>query len=567
MTPIPTPEPEPQPQSAPGSPAKPELTAAQKAAAGATVARRYARSAGVVSIAILCSRILGLVREVAFAALFGGGPLMDAFKVAFRIPNLLRDLFAEGALSVAFVTTFTKKFTLEGEDAAWRLGNKMATLTAVFMSAVTLLGIAAAPLLVSVLARGFEQGEQRQLTIWLTQLMFPFILLVSLAALVMGMLNSRRVFFWPAMASSFFNLGSIVTGMALAWWMDPGFGTEGIGPPALTALAIGTLIGGLMQLVVQFPSLWKLGYRFRPDFQWRDPGVAQVLSLMGPAVVAASAVQVNVMVNTVFATHLPQGSVSWLDWAFRLMQLPIGLFGVAVATITLPQISADAALDALDDFRRNLSRGLRLAFALTIPCTIGLVVLADPIIGLIYERFNFDARDRVGTAGALQFYVVGLAAYAGIKVLAPAFYSLNMKNMPMLVSFISIGVNLVLNWLLTFHLGMGVRGLALSTGLVALCNFALLYSLLWRRLKRLEGRAMLATLAKLGIAGALLGVVSWLGLEYLLEPLGGQNLLVRALALGAVISAAAIAYFGSAIAMGVEELSNFTGVVRRRLGR
>lgn len=553
-----------QPLPPPPEAPKPEADADASAAATASASegRRTAKATGLVSIAILCSRLLGLVREMAFASFFGGGPLMDAFKVAFKIPNLLRDLFAEGALSVAFVTTFTKKFTLEGEGAAWQLANKMATLTAVFMSAVTLLGIAAAPLLVNLLADGFKDPTQIALTIWLTRLMFPFILLVSLAALVMGMLNARRVFFWPAMASSFFNLGSIITGVSLAWWLDPGFGAK-----SLTGLAIGTLIGGLMQLCVQFPSLWKLGYRFRPDFAWNDSGVKQVLALMGPAIIAASAVQVNVMVNTVFASHLEKGAISWLEWAFRLMQLPIGLFGVAVATVTLPQISANAALDALDSFRVNLSRGLRLAFALTIPCTIGLAMLAGPIISLIYQRGNFDAVDTAGTAGALQFYVVGLAAYAGIKVIAPAFYSLNMKTVPMMVSFLSIGVNLFMNWLLTFQLGLGVRGLALSTGLVALCNFALLYGILWKRLGRLEGKMMAVTLAKLGVAGGLLAAVCWAGQEFVLGHLAGMAFPIRAIGLFAVIGLGAALYFGVATALRVEEVGNLTRILRRRLGR
>jgi putative peptidoglycan lipid II flippase len=249
------------------------------------------------------------------------------------------------------------------------------------------------------------------------------------------------------------------------------------------------------------------------------------------------------------------------------MQLLIGLFGVAVATITLPQISADAALDALDSFRSNLARGLRLAFALTIPCTVGLMLLSEPIISLIYQRHKFDANDTLGTAGALQFYVIGLAAYAGIKVIAPAFYSLNMKTVPMLVSFVSIAVNLCLNWLLTFKLGLGVRGLALSTGLVALCNFGILYGVLWRRLGRLEGAAMLRTLAKLGLGAAALGLLCWLGDSFVLTPLAVQAFPIRAAALFGVIGLGAAAYFSIAIALGVEELANFTQIMRRRLKR
>jgi putative peptidoglycan lipid II flippase len=247
---------------------------------------------------------------------------------------LLRDLFAEGALSTAFVTTFSKTTAMEGDQAAWRLANKVATLTIVVLSAITILGIIFAPWLVAVLAPGFE-GEKATLTITLTRVMYPFILLVSLAALVMGMLNAKNLFGVPAMASSFFNLGSIVAGVLLGWWLDASFG-----PKAILGLAIGTLIGGGLQLAVQLPSLHRLGYVFHPDFQWRDTGVKAILRLMGPSVVAASTTQVNVLINSVFASGLGDGPTFWLNVAFRLMQLPLGLFGVALGEWPRPAISS-----------------------------------------------------------------------------------------------------------------------------------------------------------------------------------------------------------------------------------
>src|SRR4029077_824612 len=257
------------------------------------------RATGVVGIAILCSRVLGLIREQVFAGLFGAGKNLDAFLMAFRLPNLLRDLFAEGALSTAFITTFSKKIATEGDESAWRLGNKVATLTAVFMSVVTLLGIVFAPQLVGVMTWWSWAPEKTELTILLTRIMWPFILLVSLAALAMGMLNAKNVFGAPAMASSYFNLGSIIGGVALGWWFDPHFGAR-----SLIGLSIGTLIGGLWQLTAQFPWLRRVGFRFNPDFQWRDSGVRTILILMGPAVIAASAVQVNVLINSGFAAQL-----------------------------------------------------------------------------------------------------------------------------------------------------------------------------------------------------------------------------------------------------------------------
>src|SRR2546421_1400710 len=461
--------------------------------------RGSARAAGVVGMAILSSRVLGLIREMVFAGLFGAGKNLDAFLMAFRLPNLLRDLFAEGALSTAFITTFSRKIATEGDESAWRLGNKVATLTAVFMSAVTLIGIIYAPQLIHLMTWWSWSPEKTETTILLTRIMWPFILLVSLAALVMGMLNAKHVFGAPAMASSFFNLGSIIGGVAFGWWLDPHFGTR-----SLIGLAIGTLIGGLWQLTAQFPSLRRVGYKFQADFSWRDPGVRTVLTLMGPAVIAARAVQVNVLINSGFAARLGDGPVSWLNIAFRLMQLPLGIFGVAIATVTLPLVSRSAALGNKTEFRGALAHAMRLVMLLTIPSAIGLIILAEPIIGLIYQHGRFTIASTIQTAGALRFYAIGLVGYSAVKVLAPAFYALDKRNLPMVVSLFSIGLNAALNWFFTFRLELGHRGLALSTSLVALTNFIILYVMMRRYIGRLETGEMLRTLAKLFVAGALL---------------------------------------------------------------
>src|SRR5438552_2472006 len=350
--------------------------------------RGSTRAAGVVGMAILSSRVLGLIRETVFAGLFGAGKNLDAFLMAFRLPNLLRDLFAEGALSTAFITTFSKKIAVDGDESAWRLANKVATLTAVFMSVVTLLGIVFAPQLVDLLTWGSWSPDKTALTILLTRIMWPFMLLVSLAALVTGILNAKHVFGPPAMASSYFNLGSIIGGVAIGWWLDPHFGAR-----SLVGLAIGTLIGGAWQLMGQFPSLWRVGYKYHTDFQWRDEGVRAVLTLMGPAVIAASAVQVNVLINSGFAASLGNGPVSWLNIAFRLMQLPLGIFGVAIGTVTLPLVSKRVVSGEMDAFRSELAHGLRLAVLLTLPATLGLMMLAEPIISVLYQHGKFTAAE------------------------------------------------------------------------------------------------------------------------------------------------------------------------------
>jgi putative peptidoglycan lipid II flippase len=496
--------------------------------------RGSTRAAGIVGMAILSSRILGLIREMIFAGLFGAGKNLDAFLMAFRLPNLLRDLFAEGALSTAFV----------------------------FMSAVTLLGIVFAPQLVDLLTWGSWSPDKTALTVSLTRIMWPFMLLVSLAALVMGMLNAKHVFGPPAMASSYFNLGSIIAGVAIGWWLDPHFGAR-----SLVGLAIGTLVGGAWQLVGQFPSLWRIGYKYHADFRWRDKGVRTVLTLMGPAVIAASAVQVNVLVNSGFAASLGNGPVSWLNIAFRLMQLPLGIFGVAIGTVTLPLVSKSAAVGKMDEFRSILARGIRLAFLLTIPSAIGLAMFASPIISVIYQHGRFNAEMTRETAGALEFYAVGLVSYAVLKVLTPAFYAIGKRNTPMIISFIAIGANLFLNWFFTFRLGWGHRGLAFSTSLVATINFLLLYALMRRHVRRLETWQLLIGLGKMCLAGGVLALVCWAANYWWLDGWTQLRFLPKLCELLVAIAIGAAAFFSCAFLLRVNEVQDIVDIFRRKISR
>ncbi len=509
---------------------------------------------------MLCSRILGLVRDQVFGSLFGGGEVMDAFIMAFRIPNLLRDLFAEGALSTAFITVFSKTTALEGDRAAWELANKVATAAAVTVSSLTVIGIVGAPWIVAVLAHGFDPAKAA-LTVTLTRIMFPFILLISLAALVMGMLNAKNVFGIPASASSFFNLGSIVAGVGIGWLIDPHFGVR-----ATLGLALGTLIGGAMQLGVQLPSVKRLGYRFRPDFHWRDKGVTAILRLMGPSVIAASTTQVNVLVNSVFASNLGNGPVTWLQYSFRLMQLPLGIFGVALGTVSLPLLARMAAGGNITGFRTELARGMRLAFLLTIPASIGLILLAEPIMSVLFQHGRFNARDAYEAAAALRFYAIGLCGYAALKVLVNAFYAIDRRKTPMVVSFIAVALNLFLNWLFTLRLGWGHRGLAFSTACIATSNFLILYALMRGHLGRLESRLMLTLLGKLAVASAVLAAICWAGAHFLLADCATERFWPKLGSLTAVIAAGALAFFACAAALRIDEVRDLTSAVRRRLG-
>jgi len=418
-----------------------------------------ARSAGIISLAVMASRVLGLVREMVFAYFFGASRSFanDAYVIAFRIPNLLRDLFAEGALSSAFVTVFSDYLVTKDEREAFRLSNLVATTLIVLLGVLVILGIIFAPQVVTLIARGLQNDREKfELTVRLTRIMMPFILVVALAAQAMGVLNARDRFGVPAMASTFFNVGSIVGGLAVAALLtDPTFShpinaivekpIEGI-----VGMAYGVLIGGLLQYAVQWPSLLRAGFRFRPMLSLSDPGVRRIFKLMGPAIIGGAAVQVNVLVNTNFATSIPGGSgpVSWLNYSIRLMQFPIGVFGVAIATATLPSISRSAAVKDTSEFRHTLAGSIRLAFLLTIPSTAGLIVLGRPIISLIYERGSFGPNDTDHTAAALACYAIGLAGYAVIKILAPVFYALNDSRTPMIVSLLSMAINFVMNWML-----------------------------------------------------------------------------------------------------------------------
>jgi putative peptidoglycan lipid II flippase len=526
---------------------------------------QLARRAGVVSAAVLASRTLGLVREQVFAVSFGAGKELDAFITAFRIPNLLRDLFAEGALSAAFVTTFTQELERRGESAAWRLASLVVNTLAAVVAPLCLLGIWFAPAITRAIAPGFaEVPGKLELTVHLTRIMFPFLLLVALAAVAMGILNTKHRFGIPAAASAFFNLGSIAGGLTCVAWLAPGYLSGVLGavrgtvmPPdpdltarAITGMALGILVGGLLQLLVQLPSLRRVGYRYRPVMAPNDPALRQVIRLMAPATIGAAAVQLNVFVNNNFASYLGNGPVSWLNVAFRFMQLPIGLFGVAIGTVTLPVVSRHAARGDAEAMRASLSHALELVALLCIPAAAGLAWFGVPVIGLLYEHGRFTPADTAAAAHALAGYAVGLAGYAGIKVLAPAFYALDEARTPMRVSVLSIAVNYALNWLFVRVLGFGATGLALSTSLVALANCVILLVLLRRRLGPLGDR-LGGALARTGVATALMLVAAATVDAVLAGHLPARPLLHHGFRVALVVPVAVAAFWSACLSLGI----------------
>lgn len=550
-----------------------------------------ARSAGIVSIAVMVSRVLGLIRETIFAKYFGAGFLYDAFIVGFRIPNLLRDLFAEGALSAAFVKVFTDYQLKNSEKDAWRLASLVFNCLAVVLGIITIAGIFLSPVFVKLITydylgdpNHYYPPEKAALATTLMQIMFPFILLVALAALAMGVLNTKGRFGIPASASTAFNIASIVFGLGFAYWLAGGpweKAVDKIAVPsdasqwAIIGMAIGTIIGGAAQLLIQLPSLHKVGFRFSLNLDFRDEGVRRVMRLMGPAIIGTGAIQVKVLVDTVVASGI-DGGASWLSYAFRLMQFPIGVFGVAIGTAAIPTLSRLASEEDTIKFRDTLADAMKLVFLLAIPSACGLIVLGEPIIGLIYQRGEFDAFDTDMTSWALAAYSIGLAGYAAIKVLSPAFYALNDAKTPMYISLASILIHVPASFGLMQLLstvgvsperpnGYGHAGVALATSVVATVNFVALLVFMRRRIKRINGRAIIASVVKVLAASAAMSAVAYLSYHALTGYFGDKTLYVRLIEALVPIAFSGMIFLLAAKLLRIREVEQIISIARRKL--
>jgi putative peptidoglycan lipid II flippase len=506
----------------------------------------------------MTSRVLGVVREQVLAAVFGAGNAMDAYNVAYRIPNLLRDLFAEGAMSSAFVPTFTRCLAIDGKASAWRLGNLVINGLLVITGSLVVLGMLFAEPLAGLFAGAYREVPGKlELTVFLTRLMLPFLAFVAVAAAVMGMLNSLHHFFLPALSPAMYNVATIVCVVALVPVMPA------LSLPAIAAVALGSLLGGCAQLALQWPTLRREGFRYRPLLDWRDENLRRVLVLMGPGTIGLAATQVNVFVNTVLATGEGTGAVSWLNYAFRLMYLPIGLFGVSIATATLPAVSRHLAGRDEQTARATVADGLSLMFMLTVPATVGLMTLAVPIVRLLFERGAFSSADTVATAAALQFYAIGLVGYSIVRITSPVFYALGQNRTPVIVSVTTVLINAVLNtWLVGV---MGFRGLALGTSIAALFNAAVLTFLLRRRLAGLEGRRVAGALARIAVASAMMGAAAIAADGWLQRGIPGSGLLPQITRLTAAIAVAVGVLAGAAYALRVREFRDAAALVTRKL--
>ena len=542
----------------PSEPTAPAVASSDPSDSGSTTTK-LAKSAGLVGSATLTSRVLGLVRDQVLAFLFGAGDTMDAFNVAYRIPNLMRDLFAEGAMSAAFVPTFTRRLTLLGKQAAWHVGNQLINALLVVTGALVMLGIVFTEPLTLLLAESYaEVPGKLELTVTLTRIMLPFLTLVALAAAVMGMLNSLNRFFTPALSPAMFNVGVIASALLLV----PAMPRVGLEP--ILGIAMGVVIGGVGQIVLQLPVLYKEGYRYKPLLNPFDPGLQEILRLIGPGTLAGAAVQINLLVNMVLATGEGTGAVSWLSYAFRVMYLPIGIFGVSIATATLPEVSRHAAQAEIGSIRKTVSSALRMTLILNVPALVGLIVLASPIVGLIFERGSFLPSDTPQTAAALIFYAPGLLGYAAVRIAVPCFYALQNSVTPTLVSVFSVALNIVLNLILVRL--MGFRGLALGTSIAALVNGGILLVLLRGRLDGLDTARVFRTFVKITVAAGLMGVAVWAAHGWLVDVVSGTGLFARLLHVFGSIGCGLLVLAVGARLLRIDELEQARRQILGRLG-
>jgi putative peptidoglycan lipid II flippase len=508
----------------------------------------------------MTSRILGVVREQVLAALFGAGNAMDAYNVAYRIPNLVRDLFAEGAMSSAFVPTFTRHLSASGRESAWRLANYVINGLIVITGLLVILGMVFAEPIVETFAGAYRNVPGKlELTVFLTRLMLPFLTFVAVAAACMGMLNSLHRFFIPALSPAMYNVATITCAIAVVPLMPA------VGLPPIAGIALGTLLGGAAQLALQLPVLRRQGYAYKPILDWHDESLKRVLVLMGPGTMGLAATQINVFVNTVLATGEGTGAVSWLNYAFRLMYLPIGLFGISIATATLPAVSRHAAQNEPHQVRRTVADGLSLMMMMNVPATVGLVVLAVPIIRVIFERSAFTAADTAATAAALQLYALGLVGYSVVRIASPVFYALQQNRTPVIVSVVTVLVNAALN--LALVRVMGYRGLALGTSIAALFSAAVLIVLLRRSLDGIEGSRIAGSFARIAVASAVMGVAAVFVDNATAVWLPGDALWVQIGRLAAAIGVSLAVLAAAAHLLHIREFREGVAILARRFRR
>ena len=455
--------------------------------------KQFTKAAGIIGVLTLISRILGFIRDMVIAWFFGAGLLSDAFFVAFRLPNLFRRLFGEGSLTVAFIPVFSEHMTTFGKEAAFQMARSAVRMLSVVLVIITIIGIIAAPGIVALIAPGFT-GAQFSMTVILTRIMFPYIFFICLVALSMGILNVLGHFAAPALAPVLLNLSII----AAVLFISPRLPDPSIG------LAIGVIIGGILQLLLQIPFLIQKGFYFWQKANFYHPGLKKIGRLMIPSVFGAAVYQINILIGTLLASFLDEGSVSYLYYADRLVQFPLGIFAISMSVAILPSLSRQAASRDMQALTDTFAYAIKLIFFITIPAMTGLIVLRHPIVALLFERGAFDPISSGHTADALLYFSVGLWAFSGVRIVVSTFYALQDTKTPVKIAAISVSGNIVLCLILMGPLAHA--GLALAASLSSMLNFTLLILALKKRLEALEWKKIIESIAKSMICAFIMGL-------------------------------------------------------------
>lgn len=513
------------------------------------------RAAGLMSVATFISRILGYVKDMILAKFFGATGIADTFFVAFRIPNLLRELFAEGSMSSAFIPVLTEYHTKMGMQEAKKLVGVTFTFILTVLGFICIMGVVFTPMIVTVIAPGYISSPTKlSLTIILTRIMFPFLLFISFAALIMGSLNTRRVFFIPALAPAMLNITIIISVVTLAPRMEQ----------PIIAVAIGVVCGGLLQFVFQLPSFFRKGYSLKADFNFRHQGLRKMSILILPATMGMAVAQVNIFISTILGTYLPEGSITYLYYSMRLIQFPIGIFGVAMGMAVLPMLSEHAAKGEFSKLCDDLSFSMRLLFFITIPAMVGLIFLREPIVNILFQRGKFDYLATLGTAQALLFYSLGIWAVVGVRVMTASFYSMQDTKTPVKIAVSALITNVILSVILMNPLKHS--GLALANSIASSLNFVLLFFFLRRKLNKIDTIGLLRSFTKTIIASSIMGIIGRNLLRGEMWYFDG-NILYKTLYLGGTITLCIGIFFILSLVLKNEEAFYVLNFLKQRLSK
>ncbi len=516
---------------------------------------KVAKAAGIVGAATLASRVMGYIRDMVMSWAFGTGLAADAFYVAYRIPNLLRELLAEGSMSAAFIPVFTETLTHESRESARHLANAVFARLLVVLIVMTGLGIIFAPYVVKLVAWGWvhkAEHDKYVLGVMLTRLMFPYLLFIGLAALAMGMLNSLRAFLMPALSPVMLNVMTITAVVLSIHFMAQ----------PILGVAVGVVLGGMCQFLIQVPGLKKQGMMLRPQFAPTHPGVKKIGMLVLPVFISSSVNQLNILVSNIFASFLATGSIAYLFYGMRFIHFPLGIFGIAIATAVLPTMSAQAARRETEAFRETLSLGLRLVFFVMFPAMAGLVTLRVPIVNLLLQHGQFDQVSTQGVSAAILYYAVGLWAMAGVRIVSQAFYALQDTKTPVKIALVAFTSNILFCYAFVSWTPLNHGGLALATSLAAILNISLLTIQLRKKIGRMDGRRILMSLLRTVPASLAMGVIGWWVGKQPVWGLTG-NTLYKAGLLGGGIVVSALFYVIAMWILRSEELTFMWGMVRK----